>query len=943
MDREQTLDRLLEQWEAAQREGRPLSAAALCADAPELEATLQGRIQALEEMAGVMAVDESTDPDRESGPGADGPARPLQLGPSVTRYEPIEHHASGGLGEVYRVRDDQFGREVALKRIRPGQAHRTVASRRFDREIQISGRLEHPGIVPIYGRGLDEQGHAYYTMRLIRGETLSRAIERLHRADAEADAGDRRVALRALLTRFVTVCQTIAYAHSQRIVHRDLKPDNIMLGPFGETLVVDWGLARPFDAPADDDAAAPLVPDATGALSLGTVGTPRYMSPEQAEGRTVGPASDIYSLGGNLYCLLTAHPPIEGDSLGAILEAVRAGRIVRPRVWRPELPAALEAVCLKALALRPEDRYGTAQALAGDIERWLADEPVRARPEPWPERARRWARRHRTAMAAAAAGLLMAVLGLGAVTVVQTRARQQLSQKADQLTDANGALNRQRNRAEDREGQAIAAVEKFRDAVVNEPALKDSLELAPLRGRLLREPIAFFQGLRAQLQADHDTRPASLERLADASFALGLLVDELGEKDRALTLIREARTIQEGLARDDPGNRAHQADLAASLNSIGNLLSEIGRLPEALEAYQAAADTMTALVALPTATDHDRANLAACHNNIGVLLRSLGRGDPAFQSYSAARSIQEPLVAAHPDVARYRVELASTLVNLGVLLHDAGHDPQALQAYRQGQALLAELVREQPEVTLHQASLAIAHDNIGNALSSLGQPAESLAAHEAAHAIHQALVAAHPSTTEFQTYLARNHALLGTRLAEAGRRDEALASFEAAVAIHRRLVDANPTVAELQNHLAKNYSEIGDFRLEAGQNAEALAAYAQARPIRETLVREHPETPDFASSLGALLNNSALAELEDDRPEAARTRLQQAIAWQRKALAINPQDPTYREFLANHLRSLIRAARALDREDEARDAEQALARLEAGDPEPEPEPEPGSP
>jgi serine/threonine protein kinase len=319
-------------------------------------------------------------------------------------YRILRPHAKGGLGEVFVAEDQELHREVALKEIQEDRAHDAVSRGRFLREAEITGGLEHPGIVPVYGLGQYADGRPFYAMRFIRGDSLKDAIERFHRAgEPGCDSGERTLELRKLLGRFLDVCNAIAYAHSRGVLHRDLKPGNIMLGPYGETLVVDWGLAKPVGRPdgsPESDEATLRPPSASGSTltQMGSIlGSPAYMSPEQAAGQIdrLGLASDIYSLGATLYSLLTGRAPVEGSDLGQILEKVQKGDFSRPRQIKKSVPPALEAVCLKAMALRVEDRYASPSALAEDIEHWLADEPGSAWQEPIWIQVRRCLRRHR--------------------------------------------------------------------------------------------------------------------------------------------------------------------------------------------------------------------------------------------------------------------------------------------------------------------------------------------------------------------------------------------------------------------------------------------------------------------------------------------------------------------------------------------------------------------
>ena len=218
------------------------------------------------------------------------------------RSQVLRPHAKGGLGEVFVAEDTELHRQVALKEIREQRADDPASRARFLLEAEVTGGLEHPGIVPVYGLGHYDDGRPYYAMRFIRGDSLKDAVERFHKAKATLPAGERALRLRQLLGRFVDVCQAIAYAHSRGVLHRDLKPGNVMLGKYGETLVVDWGLAKVLDRADAEATEAPLQPSLSGDLAMtqtgAALGTPAYMSPEQAAGRLdqLGPASDVYSL-----------------------------------------------------------------------------------------------------------------------------------------------------------------------------------------------------------------------------------------------------------------------------------------------------------------------------------------------------------------------------------------------------------------------------------------------------------------------------------------------------------------------------------------------------------------------------------------------------------------------------------------------------------------------
>lgn len=344
----------------------------------------------------------------------------LQLVSEDERFRIISEHARGGLGEVLLAKDLQLNRQVALKRIREKWADHQHAKSRFQLEAEITGRLEHPGVVPVYALGQRADGEIYYAMRFIRGESLEAATEEFHSGDAANATNLRTPEFRNLLRRFVDVCNTISYAHSRGIIHRDLKPANIMMGKYGETLVVDWGLAKQVGVEEErlaDAGESRILPE-SGSGSAPTqfgsaVGTPQYMSPEQATGRLdrMGPLTDVFGLGATLYHVLTNKPPQQEDSVERILDRVEHGEFRRPSEINPAVPLPLEAICLKALSIRPTERYSSPAELGEDIDRWLSDEPVAVCRDSFVVRATRWVRKHQTLSATTAVAAILLIVG----------------------------------------------------------------------------------------------------------------------------------------------------------------------------------------------------------------------------------------------------------------------------------------------------------------------------------------------------------------------------------------------------------------------------------------------------------------------------------------------------------------------------------------------------
>ena len=271
-------------------------------------------------------------------------------------------------------------------------------------------------------------------MRFVEGKTLAESTKQYHARRINGQSTSLLASdpeFRSLLQRFKAACNTVGYAHNRGVLHRDIKPANIMLGPFDATLVLDWGMGKIIATDAAgatvDDEHEPWFsfPGSDDIETLGAIGTPGFMSPEQLEGQweKVGPASDIYGLGATLYVLLTGRSPFPGLGPGDIAAKVRRGEFPRPRQANPGVPRPLEAICLKAMDRQPENRYASPLALADDVECWLADQPVSAFPDSKVIRTARWARRHRSASLAAIATLATVTVAAVVATVVVSLAR----------------------------------------------------------------------------------------------------------------------------------------------------------------------------------------------------------------------------------------------------------------------------------------------------------------------------------------------------------------------------------------------------------------------------------------------------------------------------------------------------------------------------------------
>lgn len=302
-------------------------------------------------------------------------------------------HSSGGIGEVWRAYDEVLGREIALKRLKADKARSEANRARFFREARITGQLDHPGIVPVYDFSSNEDGsHCFYTMRFVQGRTLGEVIADFHEERESEQTPLVGGAFLQLLGYFTSICNTVAFAHSRNIIHRDLKGDNVIIGEFGEVVVLDWGLAKQLVSDLADEpepAPEPLDDLHVGNTMQGEqLGTPCTMAPEQALGHIdrIDRRTDVYGLAALLYEILTGVPPFPGREIAEVLRAVIHDSPLPPRERVAEVPVELEDICLQGLQKDPDARQASVAVLAGQVQAWLDHFAARKRTEQERER-----------------------------------------------------------------------------------------------------------------------------------------------------------------------------------------------------------------------------------------------------------------------------------------------------------------------------------------------------------------------------------------------------------------------------------------------------------------------------------------------------------------------------------------------------------------------------
>jgi eukaryotic-like serine/threonine-protein kinase len=832
------------------------------------------------------------------------------------RFRILRPHARGGLGAVFVALDEELHREVALKQILDQHADDQVSRQRFVLEAEVTGSLEHPGIVPVYGLGTYADGRPFYAMRFIRGDSLKEAIDEFHsEAGPKKDHGRSSLELRKLLGRFVDVCNAIEYAHGRGVLHRDIKPGNIIVGKHGETLVVDWGLAKALGRvePGIDSGERVLIPSSSSGSSStlpgSALGTPAYMSPEQSQGdlENLGPRSDVYSLGATLYYLLTGKPPFEGE-LVDVIRGVQKGQFPPPRELEPSVDRALEAVCLKAMAVKPPDRYGSPRALADDVERWMAGEPVGAWHEPWTRALARWLSRHKVGVAAASAAVLMALAGTGAVLAVQTRANGELRSANRELAIANAKVSRsntelaasnERERA--RFALAQEAIRTFHSGVSDDILLKEE-QFKALRTKLLRGAREFYHKLEGLLegQEDRDSRLA----LGKAYFEVGELTKELDSIVESEGVYRRALAIFEELSTENSADPVPRRALGLCLRSLGTVLGSVGRRDQALLVTARSRDVFRALAESAPADRSLRLEWADAELYYSAAL-SLSGHPPAevLASAERARSIVENAPKGDSQSRDFQSALRGVYSGLASALDEAGRREEALATYVQARDLGETLFHANPGDPQNGHEMTRNLGNMGTVLSAFGRRAEALEAYDRARQVLKKAGDANPTVHRFPADLAWIESLAAGELVALGRDDDALGALERARTARETLIKASPATVRNREQLIRVHRMTADIHRRANRLPKVIESLENARKESASLADAHPENRGYLSDVSAAWIDLADARVAMNMPAEAGSCFDQAVAIRRRLIAADPSSPQHRSELASTFRT----------------------------------------
>jgi serine/threonine-protein kinase len=825
-------------------------------------------------------------PGTNDGDAAKSASKPhAQSALKAGRFRIIRPHARGGLGEVYVARDQELNREVALKEIQDKQADNVESRSRFMLEAEITGGLEHPGIVPVYGLGAYPDGRPYYAMRFIRGDSLKDAIDRFHKADkAGMSPGQRAIELRGLLGRFIDVCNAIAYAHSRGVLHRDLKPGNIMLGKYGETLVVDWGLAKPLGAPPDkpvssDPGEGLLMPSslslASATMAGAAVGTPQYMSPEQALGKLdeLGPASDVYSLGATLFAVLTGQSPVGDTDVFSVIYKVQRGEIRRPREVNPNVPAPLDAICMKAMSLAQKDRYASPKDFADDIEQWLADEPVSAWQEPFTVTAKRWIGRRAAFVTFTATAIVIALISLIVTTIL--------------LTAANERERIAKEKAEDNYKLARSAVDRYYTEVSEDVLLKEP-GMEPLRKKLLRGAGDFY----AQFVKDRAGDATVQGELGKATYRLAQITADIDSPKQGIALHLEAAKLFETL----PGtqmNADFKTDQAACYHHLGRLYRLVDEPKKAEERYGQALKLWDELGQVQPRPKVVQAGTARTQMGLGNLHQYTRDLDKAQASYQQSLAGWKALADAEPEVVEYQRDLSVNYSNLAqVYLAMPGKDKQAESALRSARAIQRNLAKDAPNVSKYQDDVARTCYNLGDLLAG-PEDDEAEAAYREAAERWQFAVDKNPAVTIYHIRLAMAHAALANLHRRQQDFMKAEVAGQLALKVQRGIADRHKDDPRHQASLAKALYELAEVHRAAGHETKGQPVYAEAIGLLDKLAADHPGSPHYQRDLAHCWNGKGQLEAQLKQDAKAIDAYKKAIDCWDKLIEAHPSEVEY--------------------------------------------------
>jgi serine/threonine protein kinase len=776
-----------------------------CENDAELRSEVESLLASHEEAGRFLSEPAPLGRDPEAASSGTAPTR---VGP----YRVLEVIAQGGMGTVYRAArdDDAFQKTVALKLVRGGAASTEYALRRFRQERQILARLQHANIATILDGGATEGGQPYLVMEHVDGRPITTYCD-------EQGLGTRdRLAL------FVQVCAAVQYAHQNLVVHRDIKPDNVLVTNDGAPKLLDFGIAKLLAAGVDPDAA----PTATMLPAL----TPQYASPEHVRGEPVTTVSDVYSLGVLLYELLTGSRPyaVKAESMEEIVRAVceseppPPSRAARTNPTASELKGDLDTIVQRALRKEPDRRYASARELAEDIRRYLDGRPVLAQPDNLGYRARKFVRRHRVGVSAAALVLASLVFGL-----ISTERQRRIAES-------------ERARAERR----FADVRRLANSLLFEleESIRDLPGSTPARQLVVRRALEYLDSLAQEATGD----PALQAELATAYKKVGDVQGNpfganLGDTAGAVKSYRMEVAIRESLGSNPETGRQAALDLAAAYRRLGLLEDEAGETKAGMAHVEQALHLGDRLMAEDPSDGKARRQLAHAHDGAGLLALKTGDHSKAEEHQRRALAIWEMEVKERPEDPEALRGLHLIHGDLARTLRVTGRLPEATEHYRRGLETAQKRLRLSPHDPVARRDESNGHTNLAVALYAARELDEAALHIAKSLAFDEEMLRADPKNSQVHRDLSWDLGFLAELASAKGNFEEAVGYQRRSLALDEARAAASPDSFQAAKDLAESWSLMSDLLNRSARIEEALQASGQSLARFEELRRENPD------------------------------------------------------------------------------------------------------
>lgn len=730
------------------------------------------------------------------------------------RYRLIEEIGSGGMGTVWvAIQSEPVRRKVAVKLIKTGMDSKAVLAR-FEQERQALAMMDHPNIARVFDGGMTTTGRPFFAMELVAGKPLNKFCD------------EAKLSIRDRLELFAPICQAVQHAHQKGIIHRDLKPANILV-TFVDgrptPKIIDFGVAKAVSGKLTDESLL---------TQFGAVlGTLEYMAPEQAGMTTddIDTRADIYSLGVILYELLTGLRPFDSNRLreAAFNEVVRilreedppslasrlstddslpsiaAMRQMEPRRLLSTIRNELDWIVHKCLEKDRNRRYETANGLARDVQRYLSDDPVEARPITAGYRLRKFLGRHKYAAAAIGAVTLSLVGGIAGTTwgllISQEQRRKAEAAYASELIERKRA-DEQTRLAEAAEAQTLADYRSATDDAI-EQLIGSKQTLGKSERTFLEKSLARWKAFAARKgDTDH-----GLSIRAEGHHRVAALWQRLGKWTEALAEHRAALAIHDQLAARHPDEPAHRQSAAGIHHDFGTIFTMMGKYPEALASLERSLAIQRTLPVDGSSSSEYKRLHASTQHHLGAVYAYDGKSAAAIAPYEKARDLRSAFVSASPDSATAKRDLARTRHNLGIALMQSGRPGEAVkefEAARDVKAGLALLPEAAPEM---RSDLAMSHNNLGVLYAQLGRVKEAAAEHLLANALYEELVEQFPAVSAHATGLAGGYCNVGNLELAKGRPAEALLWYDRAVKLLKPIHLKEPRDAIAKFNLRNSY------------------------------------------------------------------------------------------------------------------------------------------